>query len=138
MLRSQVVAEARRWIGTPFHHQGRLRGVGVDCVGLIVGVAVALGIDVRDRAAYPRLPYRGELTRALAEQLVHIEIGEACPADVLELAWQPARQSMHVALLTEHGILHATEEIGSVVEHRLDDVWRSRIRAAWRFPGIED
>jgi hypothetical protein len=33
------IAQARTWIGTPFHHQGRLKGVGCDCLGLIVGVA---------------------------------------------------------------------------------------------------
>ena len=34
-----VVAEARRWLGTPWRHQARLRGVGVDCGGLVVCVA---------------------------------------------------------------------------------------------------
>ena len=36
--RTDVVAAAREWLGTPFHHQARLRGVGVDCVGLVIGV----------------------------------------------------------------------------------------------------
>ncbi|MGR3492459.1 MAG: peptidase P60, partial [Shimia sp.] len=31
-------AEARRWIGTPYHHRASLRGVGCDCLGLIRGV----------------------------------------------------------------------------------------------------
>lgn len=26
---------ARSWIGTPYHHKGRVKGVGVDCGGLI-------------------------------------------------------------------------------------------------------
>ena len=26
-----AVAEALTWLGTPYHHQGRVKGVGVDC-----------------------------------------------------------------------------------------------------------
>ncbi len=33
--RTGILAEARSWIGTPYHHKGRLKGVGVDCGGLI-------------------------------------------------------------------------------------------------------
>ncbi len=29
---------ARAWIGTPYHHQGSVRGAGTDCLGLIRGV----------------------------------------------------------------------------------------------------
>ncbi len=36
---SDVVRTARTWLGTPYHHQGRLKGVGVDCAGLLIGVA---------------------------------------------------------------------------------------------------
>ncbi|MFZ1680734.1 MAG: peptidase P60, partial [Rhizobiaceae bacterium] len=32
-----VVAEAERWIGTPYRHQGSTRGVGCDCLGLVLG-----------------------------------------------------------------------------------------------------
>ena len=42
--RLEVAAEARRWLATPFAHQGRTRGLGCDCGGLVGGVAVALGI----------------------------------------------------------------------------------------------
>jgi hypothetical protein len=42
--RAQVATQARAWIGTPFAHQHRARGVGVDCVGLVIGVARELGL----------------------------------------------------------------------------------------------
>lgn len=44
LLREQVVIEARRWLGTPYHHHASLLGVGCDCLGLHRGVAEALGI----------------------------------------------------------------------------------------------
>ena len=36
--REAIVAAARGWIGTPYQHQGSLRGVGCDCLGLVRGV----------------------------------------------------------------------------------------------------
>ena len=38
MSRDAIVAEAHRWIGTPYRHQASLRGVGCDCLGLLRGV----------------------------------------------------------------------------------------------------
>jgi cell wall-associated NlpC family hydrolase len=33
--RDSIVAEALTWLRTPYHHKGRVKGVGVDCGGLI-------------------------------------------------------------------------------------------------------
>lgn len=37
-LPERVVIAARAWIGTPYHHQASLMGVGTDCLGLVRGV----------------------------------------------------------------------------------------------------
>jgi NlpC/P60 family putative phage cell wall peptidase len=34
----RVIAIARSWLGTPYHDQASLRGVGCDCLGLARGV----------------------------------------------------------------------------------------------------
>ena len=34
----QIVAAARRWIGTPYRHQASRIRVGADCLGLVRGV----------------------------------------------------------------------------------------------------
>ena len=36
--RDDIVSEARTWLGTKYHHKGRVKGVGVDCGGLIYEV----------------------------------------------------------------------------------------------------
>jgi NlpC/P60 family putative phage cell wall peptidase len=36
--REQIVAAARGWLGTPYHHQASVKGVGCDCLGLIRGL----------------------------------------------------------------------------------------------------
>ena len=42
--RARIVAEARSWVGTPYHHCADIKGVGVDCGMLLVRVFVDLGI----------------------------------------------------------------------------------------------
>jgi NlpC/P60 family putative phage cell wall peptidase len=34
----RVIAVARSWLGTPYHDQASVRGVGCDCLGLVRGV----------------------------------------------------------------------------------------------------
>lgn len=44
-LRAAVVGEAQSWIGTPFHHAARLKGVGVDCLMLLAEVYERAGVS---------------------------------------------------------------------------------------------
>ena len=41
--KQDIVAEARKWLGTNFHHQGRIKKCstnkgGCDCIGLVIGI----------------------------------------------------------------------------------------------------
>jgi cell wall-associated NlpC family hydrolase len=42
--REQVVAEARTWIRTPYHHMGRVKGAGADCYTLLLEVFQKIGL----------------------------------------------------------------------------------------------
>jgi NlpC/P60 family putative phage cell wall peptidase len=42
--RAAVLAEARAWIGTPYHHQADVKGAGVDCGMLLIRVFADLGL----------------------------------------------------------------------------------------------
>jgi NlpC/P60 family putative phage cell wall peptidase len=42
--RRQVIAAAQSWLGTPYHHMGRLKGVGCDCLTLLAAVYHEVGI----------------------------------------------------------------------------------------------
>lgn len=42
--RSAVVAEALTWLGTPYHHHGRIKGAGVDCAQILCAVYEATGV----------------------------------------------------------------------------------------------
>lgn len=50
----RIVAEARTWIGTPYHNCGDVKGAGVDCGMLLVRVVVDLGlVPAFDPRPYP-------------------------------------------------------------------------------------
>ena len=42
--RAAVVAEARAWLRTPYHHMGRVKGAGVDCATLLAEVYARAGV----------------------------------------------------------------------------------------------
>jgi NlpC/P60 family putative phage cell wall peptidase len=42
--RQAVIDEARKWIGTPFHHAARIKGAGVDCLMLLAEVYEGAGV----------------------------------------------------------------------------------------------
>ena len=44
MKNHEAVTEAMNWLGTPYHHQGRVKGVGVDCGTLICEVYEKVGL----------------------------------------------------------------------------------------------
>lgn len=141
-----ITAEARTWMGTPFHHQAALKGVGCDCAGLIRGVGVACGVlDLpphrwRPHASYSRTPNPRRMERVLRMLLRPIAIEDLQVGDVLWMGWRP-RLPMHLGLLAERGgrymLIHATADIGRVVEHGLTGDWRARIHSAWRYPGAD-
>lgn len=42
--REAIVAEARTWLGTPYHHAARVKGAGVDCAMLVAEVLERAGL----------------------------------------------------------------------------------------------
>lgn len=127
-----VVAAARGWLGTPWHHQGRLKGVGVDCVGLVIGVARELDLSIFDVTGYHHRPALGAVEQGCRAQMLPVD--PATPGDVL--LFEVGGQPQHLGFLTDVGVLHALAPMRRVVEHRLDEEWTRRIVAAFRLPGV--
>ena len=135
-MRSEIVAEARTWLDTPYLHQGRRKGHGVDCLGLIVGVGKALGLLDYDNRAYSPQPDAVTLKRLCDRHL-------ACRDDLrpgsIALLWIQRRDlPQHMAIVTDLpgrlGIVHAHQRLGAVREHSLDEFWGKRVLAVYDFP----
>ena len=142
-VRGEVVAEARRWIGTPYRHQASCRGAGCDCLGLVRGVWRAV-IGDEPEAPGPYTPDWAEvagretLLEAARRHLNEIAAGEVAAGDVLLFRMDLGTPAKHAAIVSGPGrIIHAYWG-RSVTETRLSDWWSRRIAAAFAFPGAED
>jgi NlpC/P60 family putative phage cell wall peptidase len=135
--RADIVAEARKWLATPFRHQGRLLGRGADCGGLVLGVGKALGVLAYDAApVYGRRPSGNEMRRLL-NQYFDPWNGPEQPGDVLLFAFEGEPQ--HIGIANESGgVIHVYAQARRCVEHHMDPSWRARIRGVWRFRGLVD
>lgn len=146
--RAEVVAEARRWLDTPFHHQGRTRGVGVDCGGLIGGVAVALGIVPANwwqttfdplHGGYGRQPSHGRLQAICEAFMERIDLDAAGLGDAVLMRFRAEPQHLGILADYRHGgmsIVHALSSAGFVREHRFSAEWRACVVAAYRMHGV--
>lgn len=141
--RLEVVQAALGWLGTPYHHQARVKGVGVDCIGLVIGVAreLALVPPEFDVGAYPRVPGAGQLMAHAREHMVEIERAAMQAGDVVALAFE--RDPQHFGILVDyrHGglaMLHAAALASPprVIETRLLFSPTLKFVAAFALPGV--
>lgn len=142
--RVDIIREARAWIGTRWQHQQFTKGVACDCIGLIGGVALAVGIpgseawrDTPEYHNYGRQPDPALLLRGCDLLMARIEVADAIIADVLVFRFR--QEPQHFGLISQQDppyIIHAYAQARRVTEHRMDDVWRRRIVAAYRFRGV--
>lgn len=138
MTSSQLIQEARTWIGTPHRHQGAIKYIGCDCVGFLVEVALETGLITPElRAQFPtdysQQPAGGQLRRLCSGHLTLVPFDSRGPGDIVLMRFEVEPQ--HLGMLTTVDpdyVIHCAGK--GVVEHRLDSVWRARIVRVYRFP----
>ena len=141
-LSNKLINEARSYVGTQFRHQGRSKKSGVDCVGLIIGVARAVIPDFTfDFTVYDRDPDGHTLMRLANENMTEVPVGEAKHGDIFIMFYMNPSWPCHVAFIaTDKGginVIHAASMRGKVVEHILSPDWRKKVKAAFRFDGAK-
>lgn len=140
-ISEHVLAEARSWIGTPFHHQASVCGVGCDCLGLVRGVWRALyGSEPEVTPPYApdwaEATHQETLLEAARRNLIEVEPTAMTVGDVLLFRLKPDAPVRHCGILSTEGqMIHAWS--GYVVaEVPLDPSWRRRLSHAFRFPTL--
>jgi len=133
-VRDLIIAEARSWIGTPFHWEASVKGVGCDCKGLVAGVARNLGrpeaaTAFANATAYHRQVDTKLLRRGL-ESLFDLAATPS-PGDVLLLT--VGGRAQHMAIMTAPGRMIHTYGKGPrcVIEVPMGNIWVSAIDSAW-------
>lgn len=144
---SVIVAEARKWLGTPYQHQASTRGAGTDCLGLIRGIWRSVyGAEPEALPAYTAdwsEPQRDE-------QLWHAAIRHMTPVhpkrafrdgECLLFRMRDGGVAKHLGIVSQVGdaptFIHAYSGQG-VVESALSKPWARRIVARFEFPAIAD
>jgi cell wall-associated NlpC family hydrolase len=138
MKREEFIATARGYTGTPFHHQGRLPGVGLDCAGLVFCALEARGYQVSDVQGYANVPSNGLFASVVLKHCDTINQSDVLPGDLMIFAFESEPQ--HIAIVTELNpvtILHSYAQVRKVVENHLDATWQARLRGCYRLKEIE-
>lgn len=142
MMRDDFIAEARSWIGTRWVHQACVKGIGADCIGLIAGVASALGsteatlfLTSPNWRNYGRHPAPSFMFGVCDQLMDRIAIDNSIRADVL--IFRCGSHPMHFGIIAEGDtMIHSWMVARRVCEHRINAAWRSRIERAYRIRGI--
>ena len=135
----RVIAAARLWLGTPYHDQASLKGVGCDCLGLARGV----WREVVGDEPFPIPPYsrdwgetgcREVLAEGARRMMIEIDLRDAMPGALVLFRMRPGAIAKHVGILTAPTrFIHAYERLG-VIEEPLTSAWQRHIAFAFLFP----
>jgi len=144
VTREDVVAEARTWVGTKYSHQARIKGVGVDCIGVAIGTARALGLvepdfDIKGYTMQPD----GTMLAHCDKYMTRVDRADMQPGDIVVIEFIGDPQ--HFGMLVDYrhgglGIVHASSKYRKVIETRLlfgPGALSMKFVAAYRLPGIE-
>ena len=137
-ISSDIVTEARNYIGVKFRHQGRSLSHGVDCLGLIICIAQQLQLESKqgimlhelDQRIYSKTPDSHRLYQTLHMHLQEVSIDTISAGHIALMEFD--RNPQHLAIISSYGnndlgCIHAYAPARKVVEHRLDKVWRRKI-----------
>ena len=122
-LRAAIVAEATSWLRTPYHHQARIKGVGVDCAQLPAAVYEAVGLIPHLEPQYsPQWMLHHDEEQYLSWIKPHarqIKREEVLPGDLV--VWKFGRVYSHSGIVTTPPtVIHAMQRAGRVVLADMD------------------
>jgi cell wall-associated NlpC family hydrolase len=139
--RAQWVTTLLRCEGTPFHHQGRLPGVGLDCPGPMIWAARELGLVAPsfDVDAYARDP-DGSMQAVLDAHLTRVPRESLQLGDVILNCFR-MKQPRHLAYIVgerygQWEMLHAEANIGRVQIERIQYGRHYRYVQGYSVPGV--
>src|SRR5882724_8889590 len=122
--RDEIVAEAKTWLGTPWHHQGRIKGGGVDCVMLLAEVYEAVGIVPHIEPEYYPIDimmHRGGEHVLGWLEMYGVETKEPEPGDIVIYRFGYSYSHGGIIVDNELNIVHAFKQYGMVVLSKVDE-----------------
>ena len=142
-MTAEIVAAARRWIGTPYRHQASACGAGTDCLGLLRGVwREVLGAEPVLPPAYSpdwsEAGGREEMLTAARQWLRQVPAqGPVQEGEVLVFRMRAGAVAKHLGIAARRSgvpsFIHAYSG-HAVVETPLSAPWARRIAGRFTFP----
>lgn len=145
LKRDEIVRVARGWIGTPYHHQAALKGVGCDCIGLLVGVWKELigKLPVEPPVYSPQWHLHqkeSQLIKVLKGDYGFVEVtANYPPAGSVMCMGLERGPAHHAGISTGNGtFIHSYSLSKKVVEVTFDPSWKRRLHAILEYPEVID
>lgn len=108
-MTDRILQEAKSWLRTPYHHEGNVKGAGVDCAMLLIEVYAAAGVCAWfDPRPYPRQWMLHRSEEQYLQQVLGIaqEVDEPEPGDIVLMRY--GRTLSHSAIVIEGtSVIHA-------------------------------
>ena len=142
IARAQIVALAKDWLGTPYHHRASVKQAGCDCIGLIAGVWRELyGTEPQSPGAYTgdwaEATGNEALLAAAHKHLVPVAQADAQPGDILIFRLRANSVAKHAAILVSAThMIHAQEGV-PVSQVAFGSWWRRRVAGIFALPEVE-
>ena len=141
--KTKAIMEARSWIGTPWRHNKKEKGRGVDCINFLHQVARSVNVHLPPiPERYQKTPLKNEIEEYLKGSFRRCLDSKIEKARVLLFTFQGYKT--HVAIATSKDwMIHACN-LGRhhmVIEHPIDGVWKRTIDSVWEvreWDNVED
>lgn len=123
---SEIIAEARRWIGTPYVHGGKSRR-GTDCSGMVM--------VIYEEKAGVRLPRNSARQQ---EFCAPVRRADLVPGDLVFFSSSVrGNRISHVGIYTgDDRFIHASSSRGVMVSNLNEKYYASHYHSAGRVPGV--
>ena len=137
---ARVVSAALEWLGTPYHDQASIKGLGCDCLGLARGVwRDIVGPEPMVPPPYSRdwgeVGGRETFAESVRPFMIEIDPATASTGALVLFRMRDRAPAKHCGVLIAGGasMIHAYERCG-VIAVPYDRAWRRRAAFAFLFP----
>lgn len=134
-----IIEETLSWVGTPYHNQARIKGVGVDCANLIAGIAENCGYKAVLLEPYSVQWHLHNSEEKMIDILLSygcVETNDVTPGTLI--TFQFGQVSGHIGIMvSDTTFVHADVRVGKVTEVTLGGAWKQRLSGAFKFPELK-
>lgn len=131
----QLFKEIQEWMGTPYKHRCMVKGKGCDCIHLVAGVFIELGI-IKNQLKYAEYAPDWHLhsSRELLYEYTHINLNvedipiSETPKNGDILLYKFGKACSHSAIYFDKHIYHSINNKKVIESFFEDPYWRSKLK----------